>query len=194
MESTVPKEEDSLINELIDKTKKNTRGVPTMNFIEKVEPLIDKYTSEKLISYLNQYLNKFKYMEAQISKQSEAVKGKIPDMEKCLETIDYMEKKDKNETLKIDYMVSNNLWAKADVKVPESVFLWLGANIMCEYSMSEAKELLNSNLEKAKSQIKVNENDLDFVKDQMTCCEVNIARIYNESVRRKQAAGAKQKV
>ena len=56
MESTVPKEEDSLIDELIDKTKKKTLGIPTMNFIEKVEPLIDKFTSEKLISYLNQCL------------------------------------------------------------------------------------------------------------------------------------------
>ena len=52
-------------------------------------------------------------------------------------------------------MVSNNLWGKPDLKVPESVFLWLGANIICEYSMNEAKELLNSNLEKVKNQIMI---------------------------------------
>ena len=44
---------------IVDKTKKNSRGVPTMNFIESVEDWIDKFTSEKLISYINQYLNKF---------------------------------------------------------------------------------------------------------------------------------------
>ena len=104
-----------------------------------------------------------------------------------------MEKKEKAKPLTVDYMVSNNLWAKAEVKVPESVYLWLGADIMCEYSMKEARELLNSNLEKAKSQLKTNETDLDFVRDQMTVCEVNIARVYNETVKRKQLEQAKKK-
>ena len=39
-----------------------------MNFIDNVEDWIDKFTSEKLISYINQYLNKYKFMEAQIVK------------------------------------------------------------------------------------------------------------------------------
>ena len=185
--------DDRLIGQLIDKTKKNSRGVPTMVFIDNVDAWIDKFTAEKLVEDLNQYLNKFKYMEAQISRHSEGVKGKIPDMEKALETIDYMEKKEKAKPLTVDYMVSNNLWAKAEVKVPESVYLWLGAAIMCEYSMKEARELLNSNLEKAKSQLKTNETDLDFVRDQMTVCEVNIARVYNETVKRKQLEQAKKK-
>ena len=38
-------------------------------------------------------------MEVQISIQSVGVKNKIPDLEKCLETIDYIEKKDKEEIL-----------------------------------------------------------------------------------------------
>ena len=55
---------------------------------------------------------------------------------------------------------------------------------MCEYSMSEAKELLNSNLEKAKSQIKVNENDLDFVKDHIISCEVYILEFIMKILRK----------
>ena len=42
-------------------------------------------------------------------------------------------------------------WCKSSWKC----FLWLVANIMCEYSISEAKELLNSNFENAKNQIMV---------------------------------------
>ena len=45
----------------------------------------------------------------------------------------------------------------------------------------------------AKSQLKTNETDLDFVRDQMTVCEVNIARVYNETVKRKQLEQAKKK-
>ena len=186
------KQEDPLLKVLVDKTKKNSRGVPTMNFIDNVEDWIDKFTSDKLISYINQYLNKYKFMEAQIVKNNEGLNVKIPDIEKCLETIEYLEKKEKEKPVNIDYMVSNNLWAKAEVNVPDSVFLWLGANVMCEYKMDEAKNLLNQNLLNAKNQIKKNNTDLEFIKDQMTVCEVNIARVYNETVRRNQIAKLKK--
>ena len=58
--------------------------------------------------------------------------------------------------------------------------------------MDEAKTLLNQNLQNAKNQIKKNNNDLEFIKDQMTVCEVNIARVYNETVRRNQIAKQKK--
>ena len=190
-QSEAPKE-DPLLKVLVDKSKKNSRGVPTMNFIENVDDWIDKFTSEKLLSYINQYLNKYKFMEAQIVKSNEGLNVKVPDIEKCLETIEYLEKKEKEKPINVDYMVSNNLWAKAEVNIPDSVFLWLGANVMCEYKMDEAKTLLNQNLQNAKNQIKKNNNDLEFIKDQMTVCEVNLARIYNETVRRNQIAKQKQ--
>ena len=38
--------EDPLLKVLVDKTKKNSRGVPTMNFIESVEDWIDKFTEK----------------------------------------------------------------------------------------------------------------------------------------------------
>ena len=185
------KEEDSLLKVLIDKTKKNSRGVPAMNFIENIDDWIDKFTSSKLISYINQYINKYKFMEAQIVKSNEGLNIKIPDIEKCLETIEYLEKKEKDKPINVDYMVSNNLWAKAEVNIPDSVFLWLGANVMCEYKMEEAKTLLNQNLKNAKEQVKRNNDDLEFIKDQMTIGEVNYARIYNETVRRNQIAKRK---
>ena len=161
------KQEDPLLKVLVDKTKKNSRGVHTMNFIDNVEDWIDKFTSDKLISYINQYLNKYKFMEAQIVKSNEGLNVKIPDIEKCLETIEYLEKKDKEKPVNIDYMVSNNLWAKAEVNVPDSVFLWLGANVMCEYKMDEAKTLLNQNLLNAQNQIKKNNSDLEFIKSNL---------------------------
>ena len=74
------KEEDPLLKVLIDKTKKNSRGVPAMNFIDNVEEWIDKFTSQRLISYINQYINKYKFMEAQIVKRNEGLNVKIPDI------------------------------------------------------------------------------------------------------------------
>lgn len=162
-------------------------------------------------------------MEAQILKHNEGIKVKIPDIEKAIEAVEYMEKKnaeqksEENEKnkLNVDFMVSNNLWAKAEVPIGETVCLWLGADIMCEYSFEEAKALLSKNLNNAVTTLANNENDLDYIKDQITVCEVSkepffvfflfiyfffsyliiiiiiifilkidIARIYNENVRR----------
>jgi len=47
-------------------------------------------------------------------------------------------------------MVSDNIWAKA--KVPNTtgkVGLWLGANVMVEYTFTEAITLLSKNLKNA---------------------------------------------
>lgn len=120
-------------------------------------------------------------MEAQILKHNEGIKVKIPDIEKAIEAVEYMEKKnaeqkseegEKNK-LNVDFMVSNNLWAKAEVPIGETVCLWLGADIMCEYSFEEAKALLRKNLGNAVTTLANNENDLDYIKDQITVCEVS---------------------
>ena len=50
---------------------------------------------------------------------------------------------------------------------------------MVEYSYIEAVKLLGANLASAEDKIKETEADLDFLKDQLTTTEVNLARIYN---------------
>jgi prefoldin subunit 5 len=175
---------------LVDKLTNNSRKMPTILFIEHVEDYCDKYGAELIIEELNVYYSKYKYMEAQIVKHTEGVKGKIPDIEKAIECVEYLNKKkseENQEPMKADFMVSNNLWAKAEVPVSETVCLWLGADVMCEYNLDEAKVLLAKNLENATTTFKNNENDLDFIKDQITVCEVNIARVYNENVKRNKA-------
>jgi len=126
-------------------------------------------------------------MEAQIIKHNEGIKSKIPDIEKALDAVDYLERKNKvdpESSMKVDFMVSNNLWAKAEVPASKTVCIWLGADVMCEYSLDEARALLNKNLENANTTLGNNEKDLDFIKDQITVCEVNIARVYNDSVKK----------
>jgi prefoldin subunit 5 len=56
----------------------------------------------------------------------------------------------------LDFLLTDAVWAKAKIpKNNKSVHLWLGANIMVEYSFQEAKELLNRNLENANQNLRV---------------------------------------
>lgn len=97
-------------------------------------------------------------MEAQITKHSQSIQAKIPDIEKALECVEFLEKKykDKCKKVNVDYMVSANLYSKAEVNVSDKVCLWLGAEILCEYTFNEASELLNKNKENATTTLKTN--------------------------------------
>lgn len=44
--------------------------------------------------------------------------------------------------LLVDFAISDQVFAKAKVPVTSTVNLWLGANVMLEYPLEEAKELL----------------------------------------------------
>lgn len=79
-----------------------------------------------------------------------------------------------------NFLLSDNIWAKAKITNDSGkVGLWLGANVMVEYTYEEAVKLLGKNLMNAEAKIKETEDDIDFLKDQITTVEVNLARIYN---------------
>jgi prefoldin subunit 5 len=59
----------------------------------------------------------------------------------------------------------------------------LGANVMLEYPVQEASELLNGKLDAARLSLKQVEEDLEYLREQVTTMEVNIARVYNYDVK-----------
>ena len=67
------------------------------------------------------------------------------------------------------------------------VGLWLGANVMVEYEYDDALKLLFKNQTNAEAKLEETTADVDFLKDQITTTEVNMARVYNQGVVNKQA-------
>ncbi|EAS00929.3 von hippel-lindau-binding protein (macronuclear) [Tetrahymena thermophila SB210] len=171
----------------------NPRKIPQAIFIENVEQLCSKYQVEKVMEALQETYNKFKMMEMQILKQKESMQQKIPEIEKALEIVSTLEKREDDMT--VDFLLTDTIWTKAEVKKEvQKVALWLGANVMVEFSYQEAKELLKKNLENATGNYNTFDEDWNFLKDQITTCEVNIARIYNFNVKKQQETASKKKV
>ncbi|KAI8915071.1 Prefoldin subunit 3, partial [Entophlyctis helioformis] len=92
---------------------------------------------------------------------------------------------DSEEPIVSDFELSETLWAKASIPPTDRVNLWLGANVMLEYPIGEAKDLLTSKLASARLSLEQVDEDLEFIKEQITTVEVNMARVYNEDVRRR---------
>lgn len=131
-------------------------------------------------------------MEAQLVRGKDSLKVKLPDIQKTHELVTLLKKKNaeqevENKSLETNFLISDNIWAKA--KIPNDkgkVGLWLGANVMVEYDYDEATKLLERNMENAQIRIQQTEDDLNFLKDQITTTEVNIARVYNQGIAAKQ--------
>ncbi|KAF1887585.1 hypothetical protein Lal_00040639 [Lupinus albus] len=84
--------------------------------------------------------------------------------------------------LTADFEVSEGMYSRARIEEIDSVCLCLGANVMLEYSLEEATDLLQKNLDNAKGSLEVLVADLHFLRDQVTITQVTIARVYNWDV------------
>ena len=62
---------------------------------------------------------------------------------------------------------------------------------MLEYPVEEASDLLASKLAAALKTLKNTEEDLLYLRDQITTMEVNTARVYNWDVKQRRLARAK---
>ena len=65
---------------------------------------------------------------------------------------------------------------------------------MLSYKIPEAMELLSTKLKNAESSLESLQEDLEFLREQITVMEVNTARLYNWDVVRRRERRAKEAV
>ncbi|KAI5952821.1 hypothetical protein KGF54_003688 [Candida jiufengensis] len=184
--------------EILKPKNTNPRGIPEAPFIEKVDNIIKDPENEfqSIMSQFQQRLQQYKYMELSKQQQLADLNIKIPDIEKNLAVIDQIKESkndEENDEVTFNYELNDTLYNEAtvDVKNLNSVYLWLGAEVMLEYPLDEAVTLLNERLNKNKEQKQIVEEDLDFLKENITTMEVNTARLYNWDVERRKKEKSK---
>lgn len=146
---------------------------------------------DKVLKKLDETHSKYKFMEYNLASKRRRLKSQIPDLERALEMIKKLQaEKSSSQDLETQFLLSEQVFAKATVPPTDKVCLWLGANVMLEYTLDDAQELMVKNIEAAKTKLGHVEHDLDFIRDQFTTTEVNMARVYNWDVKKRQAAKA----
>ena len=121
-------------------------------------------------------------METQLLRARQNLKVKLPDIKKTLEMVALLKSRHMSaeKAVETNFLVSDNIWAKATLPNDTGkVGLWLGANVMVEYTHDDALKLLARNLKSAEEKLIETDSDIDFLKDQITTTEVNMARVYN---------------
>mmetsp|Transcript_15660 Transcript_15660/g.19096 ORF Transcript_15660/g.19096 Transcript_15660/m.19096 type:complete len:219 (+) Transcript_15660:190-846(+) len=168
----------------------NENGVPKVRFVEDITSFTNSFnppaSAELMIGAYSDLFGKFKTYEGSLAQKKQTFNAKIPEIEKSLKLVKFLKaKQDDDETLTTRYNLADMIFARAEISASGIVHLWLGANVMLEYTYDEAIELLSTKLEKAKKDLEVISENLSFVRNQIITSEVNISRIYNWDVRKK---------
>jgi prefoldin subunit 5 len=163
-------------------------------FIADVDKYMQGQSMETKIMELQDQLRTFKLKEQQLLMRKAHLQQRLPDIKTALEAVlGLIGQKESGDALLVDYELTDSIYAKAALQNVDTVNLWLGANVMVEYPLEEAKQLLQHNLDQCQAQLAAIEKDMYTVKDNVTITEVSVARVFNwdvEQRRKLKAAGA----
>ncbi|PMD67245.1 Prefoldin, subunit 3 [Hyaloscypha bicolor E] len=162
----------------------NPRGIPYAPFVDKVEDYVTSRADvEATLKNFQEMISKYQFMEANQQRRAAGLKDKMPDIQKTLDTVRFLKsRKPGSDPIEATFELNDTLYAKAHIPPTDEVYLWLGANVMLSYPIDEAEELLSSKLAAAKQSLENCEEDLDFLREQITTMEVATARVYNWDV------------
>ncbi|KAI1396016.1 Prefoldin, subunit 3 [Hypoxylon fuscum] len=167
-----------------DAAPTNPRGIPYAPFVDKVEDYITSRDDvQATLRSFQEMISKYQFMELNLQRRIAGLKDKMPDIQKTLETVKFLKMRtEESDPIETTFELNDTLYAKASIPPTEEVYLWLGANVMLSYPIDEAKTLLTSRLTAAKQSFTNCEEDLEFLREQITTMEVAIARVYNWDV------------
>ncbi|GLG95726.1 hypothetical protein R5R35_008633 [Gryllus longicercus] len=178
-----------------DEKNKSLSGIPEARFVDDVDAFMaleeNSGGADKVLKRLDEQHSKYKFMEYNLMSKRRRLRLQIPDLENSLKMITLLKKQqDSPKDIETQFLLSEQVYMKATISPTDKVCLWLGANVMLEYTLDDAMALLKKSIDTAKSNLDTVETSLDFLRDQFTTTEVNMARVFNWDVKRRQAAKA----
>ncbi|KAI0668957.1 Prefoldin subunit 3 [Trametes maxima] len=194
-----------------EKQERNPRGIPKAPFIADVAEFLGPDPNpENALKEFQAALAKYRYMDHNLTQRRRGLEEKIPDIKKTLSMVEYLQERREGKgavddadddledndgvqnPLTTTFELNDTLYAEAQLEDTDTVYLWLGANVMLSYKLPSAISLLRSKLDSAQSSLSTVVEDLEFLREQITIMEVNTARVYNWDVKRRRELREKE--
>lgn len=157
-------------------------------FISDVDKYMQGQVFEDKILELQEALRSYRQREQQLLVRKARLRSRLPEIKMALESVlALLERKDSGDVVYADFELAEHIYAKAALQHAETVNIWLGANVMVEYPLEEAKQLLQQKLNECQQGLKEVEGDMHSIKDSTTITEVSTARVFNWDVERRRA-------
>ncbi|SOV13099.1 prefoldin subunit 3, putative [Plasmodium sp. gorilla clade G2] len=168
-------------DDLTDNTK-SLRNIPGAKYIEHIAEFLQNKNEENILRQARELLLKYKFMEHSFVTRQVNTQKKIPELTDALRVVKTFQKKKqmgKNKNLVTLFPVEESLFAKGIIENFDNIMLWLGANVMVEFTFNEAINLLNQHLQRAINLFKELDEELSWLHQQICTTEINISRIHN---------------
>ncbi|KAF7340235.1 Prefoldin subunit 3 [Mycena venus] len=190
--------------------ERNARGIPKAPFIPDIEAHVGGPDGEVdgPIKRLDDALAKYQFMDNNLAQRRASLEDKITDIKKTLAMVEFLQERREGKSkaaeddldadddddleeggsqkpLTTTFELNDTLYAEAELEDTDTVYLWLGANVMLSYKIPVAITLLKSKLQTAELSLKTTNEDLDYLREQITVLQVNTARMYNWDVKRR---------
>ncbi|KAL9625577.1 MAG: hypothetical protein Q9160_000290 [Pyrenula sp. 1 TL-2023] len=197
-----------LATHLKDSGPTNPRGIPQAPFVNSVADYVSSRAEvESTLRSFQEMISKYQFMEVNTQRRAEGLRDKLPEMKGTLDVVNFLRlqksgseddgagDEEASDEVEATFSLNDTLYAKAKVNPQEldEVYLWLGANVMVAYPMDEAQTMLKGKLESATKKLQECEEDLEFLREQVTTLEVATARVYNWDVMQKRLEKAQGK-
>lgn len=121
-----------------------------------------KNNVEVALKQMDETHSKYKFMEYNIIARKKRLNQQIPDLKKSLDMLQILKKQD--SVLTTEILLSEQVFVRAKIDPTPTAYLWLGANVMLEYPLQEAEELLTQNLQSAIENLNCLEHDQEFLR------------------------------
>jgi prefoldin subunit 5 len=161
----------------------NPRGIPQAPFFEDVSSFVteSKENPKDLLIKFKEMFSKYRFMDAHTAQRETTLLGKEAEINKSIEVLNHVlvQKKAKENT-EIVFELNETLYAKGEIAhTEEKAYIWLGANVMVEYPIAEALDMLQEKSASCKMILETLREDKNFLREQITALEINIARLHN---------------
>ncbi|KAL1959817.1 hypothetical protein VTO42DRAFT_962 [Malbranchea cinnamomea] len=182
-----------------EKTATNPRGIPVAPFVDNVTDYVSSRAEvEPTLRSFQEMISKYQFMEVNTQRRGQGLREKIPDIKKTLDMVKFLRDRRKAGTstpISTSFELNDTLYARATISPEDTdeVYLWLGANVMLAYPIDEAITMLEEKLQAAEASLANCEEDLEFLREQITTLEVATARVYNWDVVQKRKEKAEGK-
>lgn len=85
--------------------------------------------ASKVLGRLDEYHNKYRFMESQLAAKKKRIKKQLPDLEGSLFVLrELRNSRDKSAEMSTKFLLSHHVYMPARVKPTDKVCLWLGVS------------------------------------------------------------------
>ena len=155
-------------------------GIPAAEFYPNIEDVVK--TPEEATSLLiqkQQDLKNYKSIEYQLVEKRQRLLKNRPGVQGDLDAVKRIGKMTDQGETKCQFPLADSLYSTAVLDKTSRVALWLGANLLVEYTLEEAQQIYQESLDSLDKQLKETEEAMMFARNQITVTEVAVTRLAN---------------